>query len=60
MLLAKYAGWVLDRVGSFTPIFVLAGMTYGLALLVVHLLSPRLVPARVGVSPAMKELVAER
>jgi ACS family hexuronate transporter-like MFS transporter len=59
MLLAKYAGWVLDRVGSFTPIFVLAGMAYGLALLVVHLLSPRLAPARVGAPPAMSELVAE-
>jgi ACS family hexuronate transporter-like MFS transporter len=58
MLLAKYAGWVLDRFGSFTPIFVLAGLTYALALLVVHILSPRLAPADVGQPPAMKELVA--
>lgn len=48
MLLAKYAGWVLDRIGSFTPIFVLAGAVYGVALLVVHLLSPRLAPVRVS------------
>ncbi len=48
MLLAKYAGWVLDRVGSFTPIFALAGSAYLLALIIVHLLSPRLAPARVG------------
>jgi ACS family hexuronate transporter-like MFS transporter len=48
MLIAKYAGWVLDRIGSFTPIFALAGSAYLLALLVVHLLSPRLAPARVG------------
>jgi ACS family hexuronate transporter-like MFS transporter len=45
MLLAKYAGWVLDRTGSFTPIFVLAASAYGLALLVIHILSPRLAPA---------------
>src|SRR5579885_2774948 len=36
MLIAKYAGWVLDRIGSFTPIFALAGSAYLLALLVVH------------------------
>jgi ACS family hexuronate transporter-like MFS transporter len=48
MLLAKYAGWVLDHIGSFTPMFILAGSAYGLALLVVHILSPRLAPARVG------------
>jgi MFS transporter, ACS family, hexuronate transporter len=48
MLLAKYAGWVLDRIGSFTPIFALAASAYVLALLVIHILSPRLAPARVG------------
>jgi MFS transporter, ACS family, hexuronate transporter len=48
MLLAKYAGWVLDRVGSFAPIFALAASAYGLALLVIHILSPRLAPAQVG------------
>ena len=47
MLLAKYAGWVLDRLGSFKPLFAYAGCAYLLALLVVHLLSPRLAPARV-------------
>ena len=48
MLLSKYTGWVLDRVGSYTPIFALGGSAYLLALLAVHLLSPRLAPARVG------------
>jgi ACS family hexuronate transporter-like MFS transporter len=48
MLLAKYAGWVLDRVGSFAPIFALAGSAYILALLVVHALSPRLAPVRLN------------
>jgi ACS family hexuronate transporter-like MFS transporter len=48
MLLAKYAGWILDRVGSFAPIFALAGSAYILALLVIHVLSPRLAPVRVN------------
>jgi ACS family hexuronate transporter-like MFS transporter len=47
MLLAQYAGWVLDRLGSFEPLFAYAGCAYLLALLVIHLLSPRLAPARV-------------
>lgn len=47
MLLTKYAGWVLDRLGTFKPIFAYAGCAYLLALLVVHLLSPRLAPARI-------------
>jgi ACS family hexuronate transporter-like MFS transporter len=47
MLLAKYAGFVLDRLGTFKPLFAYAGCAYLLALLVVHLLSPRLAPARV-------------
>ncbi len=47
MLLAQYAGWVLERLGSFKPLFAFAGCAYLLALLVVHLLSPRLAPARI-------------
>ncbi|HEY7886672.1 MAG TPA: MFS transporter [Steroidobacteraceae bacterium] len=47
MLLAKYAGWVLERLGTFKPLFVFAGCAYLLALLAVHLLSPRLAPAQV-------------
>jgi len=46
MLMAKYAGWVLDTIGSYTPIFIVAGSAYLLALLAVHLLSPRLEPVR--------------
>ncbi|HEY2684779.1 MAG TPA: MFS transporter [Steroidobacteraceae bacterium] len=42
MLMSKYAGFILDRVGSYTPIFVIAAFAYLLALLVFHLLSPRL------------------
>ena len=47
MAMAKYAGWVLDSIGSYTPIFIVAGCAYLLALLAVHLLSPRLAPARI-------------
>jgi ACS family hexuronate transporter-like MFS transporter len=41
-LMSKYAGDVLDRLGTYTPLFVLAGAAYFLAVLSVHLLSPRL------------------
>jgi ACS family hexuronate transporter-like MFS transporter len=47
MLMAKYAGWILQRVGSYTPIFIVAGSVYLIALVVVHLLSPRYEPVRV-------------
>jgi MFS transporter, ACS family, hexuronate transporter len=47
MLIAKYAGWVLERLGTFKPLFAYAGCAYLLALVVVHLLSPRLAPARI-------------
>ena len=44
-LMGKYAGWVLDRFGGdYTPIFVIAGSAYLLALLVVHLINPRYAP----------------
>jgi MFS transporter, ACS family, hexuronate transporter len=42
MLMSKYAGWVLDTIGSYTPIFVVAGTVYLLALAVIHTLSPRM------------------
>lgn len=41
-LMSKYAGDVLDRLGTYAPLFVLAGSAYFLAVLSVHLLSPRL------------------
>ena len=46
MLFAKYVGDVLERIGSYTPIFVVAGSGYLLALLVIHLLSPRMAPVK--------------
>jgi ACS family hexuronate transporter-like MFS transporter len=47
MAMAKYAGYVLDKIGSYTPIFVVAASAYLIALLVIHLLSPRYEPAKV-------------
>ena len=48
MLMAKYTGWVLDRLGTYTPIFIVAASVYALALLAIHLLTPRYAPADVG------------
>src|SRR5271170_3111456 len=42
MLMAKYAGWVLDGIGSYTPIFVVAGAAYFGALALIQVLSPRM------------------
>ncbi|HYE42736.1 MAG TPA: MFS transporter [Caulobacteraceae bacterium] len=47
MAMAKYAGWVLEQIGTYTPIFIVAGSAYLIALLVVHLLVPRYDPAKV-------------
>ena len=44
MLMAKYAGWVLQTVGSYGPIFAFCGVAYLLALACYHLINPRYVP----------------
>lgn len=46
--MAEYAGWVLQKIGSYTPIFVVAASVYLIAVLVIHLLMPRYEPARLG------------
>jgi ACS family hexuronate transporter-like MFS transporter len=48
MAMAKYTGYVLDQIGSYTPLFIIAASAYLLALGVVHLLTPRYEPARVS------------
>jgi len=45
MLIAKLTGYILEFTGSYLPVFIIAASAYLLALLVVHLLSPRLEPA---------------
>jgi len=47
MFIAMLVGAVLQATGSYVPIFILAGLTYLAALLVIHLLAPRLQPANV-------------
>jgi ACS family hexuronate transporter-like MFS transporter len=47
MVMAKYAGYVLDKIGVYTPIFVVAASVYLLALGAVHLLSPKMEPVEV-------------
>jgi ACS family hexuronate transporter-like MFS transporter len=42
MFFSKYAGVVLDKLGTYTPLFAVAGAAYFLALLSIHLLSPKL------------------
>ena len=42
MIFSLYVGQVLERLGTYTLIFVVAGTVYLLALLIIHLLSPRL------------------
>jgi len=45
MLLSTLAGYLLEWTGSYMPLFFIAGGVYPAALLVVHLLVPRLEPA---------------
>ena len=46
MFMAKFTGWVLDATGSYMPMFVIAGSMYLIALLVIHLLVPRMEEAQ--------------
>lgn len=47
-MIAAFVGFLLETTGSYVPVFMLAGSAYLLALLVVHLLAPRLEPAKLG------------
>ncbi len=48
MLIAKVAGYLLEWTGSYVPLFTFAASAYLVALLVIHLLVPRLETANVG------------
>jgi len=48
MLIAKLTGYILQATGSYVPVFLIASFAYLSALLVIHLLMPKLEPARVG------------
>jgi ACS family hexuronate transporter-like MFS transporter len=47
MLGSKYIGNVLDSIGTYAPIFLVAGSAYLIALLVVHLLTPKMEPVKI-------------
>jgi ACS family hexuronate transporter-like MFS transporter len=47
--IANIVGWILNRnANNYLPIFLAAGSIYLVALLIVHLLAPRLEPANLG------------
>ena len=46
MLIAKLTGYLLDASGSYVPVFLMAAFAYVAALAIIHLLVPRLEPAR--------------
>ena len=47
MFIAKAVGYILQRTGSYVPVFVMAGLAYLVAFGFVQLLAPRLEPAQV-------------
>jgi ACS family hexuronate transporter-like MFS transporter len=51
MLIATFAGFLLQATGSYVPLFIMAGSAYLLALLAVHLLAPRLTPVAIESAP---------
>jgi len=51
MMIATFIGFLLQATGSYVPVFLMAGSAYLLALLVVHLLVPRLAPAQFDAAP---------
>jgi ACS family hexuronate transporter-like MFS transporter len=46
MLIAKVTGYMLQNTGSYLPVFIIAGTTYLVTLLMVHVLAPRLAPVQ--------------
>jgi len=48
MFNAKLAGYVLQWTGSYLPLFIIASLTYLIALLLIHRLNPRLEPMHFG------------
>ena len=51
MAMSQYAGFVLGHFGSYVPLFAVAGSAYFVALLLIHLLSPRFARVDVPTEP---------
>lgn len=47
MCISPLVGYILQATGSYVPIFIIAGSAYLVALLIIHLLAPKLEPAKV-------------
>jgi MFS transporter, ACS family, aldohexuronate transporter len=47
MLIATFTGFLLQLTHSYVPVFVIAGLAYLVALLVIHILIPGLQPANI-------------
>ena len=48
MFIAKLVAYILDTTGSYLIIFIIAASAYLVALLIIHLLAPRLEPATIN------------
>ena len=48
MLIAKLTGYLLQVTGSYVPVFLMAAFAYLTALAIIHMLVPRLDPAKVN------------
>jgi ACS family hexuronate transporter-like MFS transporter len=46
MIIAPLVGYILQTTGSYIPIFMIAASAYLVALLIIHLLAPKLEPAK--------------
>jgi ACS family hexuronate transporter-like MFS transporter len=44
MIVTPFVGWILDRTGNYVIIFIMAASAYVIALLIMHLLAPKLEP----------------
>jgi ACS family hexuronate transporter-like MFS transporter len=51
MLIAKLTGFILERTGSYLPVFLIAGFAYLAALAIVQVLSPKLEPVKLSAQP---------
>ncbi|HKX28367.1 MAG TPA: MFS transporter [Blastocatellia bacterium] len=52
MLISYIVGYVLQWTGSYVPIFIIAGSSYIIAWLIIHLLTPRFEPAELESAPS--------
>jgi len=51
MLIAKLTGFILEKTGSYLPVFIIAGFAYLAALAIVQVLSPKLEPVKLSAQP---------